>query len=77
MTATAKAFLYGWNFNKFDPNLENKHLKRWVTTTKHHLPDYSFVSFNTASPCRRYVRAKHVFCAWQLANKCPWEQTAL
>jgi len=26
MTATAKAFLYRWNFNKFDPNIRKKHL---------------------------------------------------
>jgi len=67
---TAKAFLSVWNFNKFFPNLQNKYLERWITTTKQHIPDFSFVSFNTASPCRHYVRAKHVFCAWQMPDKC-------
>ena len=41
MSATAKAFLYGLNFGHFVPNLQNKHLERWITATKQHLPDYS------------------------------------
>ena len=77
MTATAKAFLYGWNFNKFGPNLQNKHLEWWITTTKHHVPDYSFVSFNIASRCWHYVTAKHVFCVWQLSDKWQCQQVSL
>jgi len=75
MTATAKTFLYGWKFNKFGLNLQNKHLQRWISTTKHHLPDYSFARFNTASRCQHHIRAKHVFCDWKPPGKC--QQTAL
>jgi len=42
--ATVKVFLSGWNIYQFVPNLENKHLGRWITTTKHHLPDFRLVS---------------------------------
>jgi hypothetical protein len=76
MTATAKAFISGLNVNQFVPNLQKKHLERQITTTKQHLPDYSVVSFNTASRCQQYSRAKHVLSAWQLSDKCHWQQVA-
>jgi len=76
MTATAKAFLFGWNVNQFVPNLQNKHLQRRITATKHHLPVCSFVNFNTASHCQQFSRTKLVFCAWQLSDKCHWQQVA-
>jgi hypothetical protein len=44
--------------------------------TERHLPDYSFVSFNTASRCQNYIRAQHVFSAWQLPDKCHRQQVA-